>query len=208
MTCWRPSRNGVWYTGQLLKFSSHFSWSLLRLFYTFNLPQLHYIQLMIWKNTHLSIEGLTGQQKSWGRKNLPTKLRDMITARHRSGEDYKKVSAALNFPKSTGASIILKWQKFGTTRTFSRTGHPLKLRNWGRKALVKRGDQELDSISGSRSDCLCGDGTKFQKNDHHCLPPLTWPLGSIHTGCFYKTINCLTNRLGLCSPRYLMAMIR
>ena len=37
------------------------------------------------------------------------------------------MSAALNIPKNTVASIILKWKKFGTTKTLPRAGRPAKL---------------------------------------------------------------------------------
>ena len=49
-------------------------------------------------------------------KELPEELRDRIVSRHRSGEGYKKDSAPLKVPKTTVASIIVKWKKFGTTR--------------------------------------------------------------------------------------------
>ena len=48
-------------------------------------------------------------------RELSLDLRDRIVSRHRSGEGYKKISAALKVPKSTVASIILKWKKFGIT---------------------------------------------------------------------------------------------
>ena len=57
--------------------------------------------------------------------------------RHRSGEGYRKVSAALKVPMSTVASIICKWKKFGTTRTLPRAGRPSKLSDWGRRALAR-----------------------------------------------------------------------
>ncbi|KAL0162276.1 hypothetical protein M9458_041672, partial [Cirrhinus mrigala] len=60
-----------------------------------------------------------------------------IVARHRSGQGYKKISAALKVPKSTVASIILKWKTFGTTRTLPRAGRPAKLSYRGRRALVR-----------------------------------------------------------------------
>ncbi len=66
-------------------------------------------------------------------KELPEELRDRIVARHRSGQGYKKISAALKVPKSTVASIILKWKTFGTTRA----GRPAKLSYRGRRALVR-----------------------------------------------------------------------
>ena len=46
------------------------------------------------------------------------------------------MSAALKVPKNTVASIILKWKKFGTTKTLPRGGCPAKLSNRGRRALV------------------------------------------------------------------------
>ncbi len=47
------------------------------------------------------------------------------------------MSAALKVPKSTVASIILKWKTLGTTRTLPRAGHPAKLSYRGRRALVR-----------------------------------------------------------------------
>ncbi|KAL0190899.1 hypothetical protein M9458_013597, partial [Cirrhinus mrigala] len=49
----------------------------------------------------------------------------------------QKISAALKVPKSTVASIILKWKTFGTTRTLPRAGRPAKLSYRGRRALVR-----------------------------------------------------------------------
>ncbi len=70
-------------------------------------------------------------------KELPEELRDRIVARHRSGQGYKKNSAALKVPKSTVASIILKWKTFGTTRTLPRAGRPAQTELSGRRALVR-----------------------------------------------------------------------
>ncbi|CAJ0964364.1 unnamed protein product [Ranitomeya imitator] len=39
--------------------------------------------------------------------------------------------------KSTVASIILKWKKFGTIRSLPRPGRPAKLSNHGRRALMR-----------------------------------------------------------------------
>ena len=47
------------------------------------------------------------------------------------------MSAALNIPKNTVASIILKWKKFGTTKTLPRDSHLVKLSNQVRMALVR-----------------------------------------------------------------------
>ena len=70
-------------------------------------------------------------------KELSIELQDRIVSRHRSGEGYQKMSAALKVPKNTVASFILKSMKFGTTKTLPRAGRPAKLSNRGRKALVR-----------------------------------------------------------------------
>ena len=44
-------------------------------------------------------------------EELPAELRDRIVLRHRSGEGYKNISAALKVPKSKAASIIIKSKK-------------------------------------------------------------------------------------------------
>uniref|UniRef100_A0A9J7Z1X3 Transposase Tc1-like domain-containing protein n=1 Tax=Cyprinus carpio carpio TaxID=630221 RepID=A0A9J7Z1X3_CYPCA len=77
---------------------------------------------------------MSEQMRIMGSKELPEDLRDRIVARHRSGQGYKKISAAL---KNTVASIILKWKTFGTTRTLPRAGRPAKLSYRGRRALVR-----------------------------------------------------------------------
>jgi transposase len=68
---------------------------------------------------------------------LSVELRDRIVSRHRSGEGYQSISAALKVPKNTVAPIILKWKKFETTKTLHRAGRPAKLSNQGRRALVR-----------------------------------------------------------------------
>ncbi|KAG2462424.1 TCB1 transposase, partial [Polypterus senegalus] len=70
---------------------------------------------------------------------LPEELRDRIVARHRSGQGYKKNSATLKVPKSTVASIILKWKTFVTTRTLPRAGRPAKLSYRWEKSFGERG---------------------------------------------------------------------
>ncbi len=80
---------------------------------------------------------MSEQMRIMRSKELPEELRDRIVARHRSGQGYNKNSAALKVPKSTVASIILKWKTFGTTRTLPRAGRPAKLSYRGRRALVR-----------------------------------------------------------------------
>ncbi len=80
---------------------------------------------------------MSEQMRIMRSKELPEELRDRIVARHRSGQGYKNISAALKVPKSTVAFIILKWKTFGTTRTLPRAGRPAKLSYRGRRALVR-----------------------------------------------------------------------
>uniref|UniRef100_A0AAZ3SLK9 Sleeping Beauty transposase HTH domain-containing protein n=1 Tax=Oncorhynchus tshawytscha TaxID=74940 RepID=A0AAZ3SLK9_ONCTS len=98
---------------------------------------------MMWKDTHLSIYGPTADSACQSKyqammsKELSVELRDRIVSRHRSGERYQNIFAALKVPKNTMAAIILKWKKFGTTKTLPRAGRPAaKLSNRGRRALV------------------------------------------------------------------------
>jgi hypothetical protein len=98
---------------------------------------------MIWKDTHLSIYGprvdSACQRKNQAirSKELSVELRERVTSRHRSGEGYQNISAALKVPKNTVASIILKCKKFGTTKTLPRAGRQAKLSNRGRRTLVR-----------------------------------------------------------------------
>ena len=70
-------------------------------------------------------------------KELYVELQDRILSRHRSGEGYQNISAALKVTNNTVASIILKWNKFGTTMDLPRAVRSAKLSNWGRRALVR-----------------------------------------------------------------------
>ncbi len=88
---------------------------------------------------------MSEQMRIMRSKELPEELRDRIVARHRSGQGYKKIYAELKVPKSTVASIILKWKTFGTTRTLPRAGHTAKLSYRGRRALVREVKKKLSS---------------------------------------------------------------
>ena len=76
---------------------------------------------------------MSEQKQAMRLKELSLELQDRIMSRHRSGEGYHNISAAL---KNTVASIILKWKRFGATKTLPRAGRPTKLSNRGRRALV------------------------------------------------------------------------
>jgi transposase len=72
------------------------------------------------------------EQKPSHEDELPVELRTRIVSRHRSGKRYQNISAALKDSKNTVASIILKWKKFGTTKTLLRAGCLAKLSNQGK----------------------------------------------------------------------------
>lgn len=59
------------------------------------------------------------------KKNKPCGQRncfERIVSRHRFGEGYKQISAPLKIPKRSAVSRILKWKRFGTTRTLGEEG--------------------------------------------------------------------------------------
>ncbi len=109
-------------------------------------------------------------------KELPEELRDRIVARHRSGQGYKNISAALKVPKSTVASIILKWKTFGMTRTLPRTGRPAKLSYRGRRALVREVKKNPKITVAELQRCIREMGESCRKSIHHCSPP---PVGAL-----------------------------
>ncbi len=117
-------------------------------------------------------------------KELPEELRDRIEARHRSGQGYKKISAALKVPKSTVASIILKWKTFGTTRTLPRAGRPAKLSYRGRRALVREVRRTQRSLWLSSRDAF-GRWEKVVESQPSLQPSTSrgfmaeWPDGSM-----------------------------
>ncbi len=112
---------------------------------------------------------MSEQMRIMRSKELPEELRDRIVARHRSGQGYKKISAALKVPKSTVASIILKWKTFGTTRTLPRAGRPA---NWaiGGESLGERGKEEPKDHCGWAPEMHSGDGRKFVESQPSLQP--------------------------------------
>ncbi len=127
---------------------------------------------------------MSEQMRIMRSKELPEELRDRIVARHRSGQGYKKISAALKVPKSTVASIILKWKTFGTTRTLPRAGRPAKLSYRGRRALVREVKKNPKITVAELQRCIreMGESCRNQPS----LQPSTsrgfmaeWPDGSL-----------------------------
>jgi hypothetical protein len=108
-------------------------------------------------------------------KELSVELRDRIVLRHRSGEGNQKMSAALQVPKNTVASIILKCKKFGANKTLPRAVVWPTEQSWV-KGLGQGGDQEPDGHSDRAPEFLCGDWRNFQKDNHLCSTPTIRPL--------------------------------
>ena len=73
---------------------------------------------MIWKGTHLFGKAHTvdrayqSKNQAMRSKELSIEVQDGIVSRHRSGEGYQNISAALKISKNTVTSIILKWKTF------------------------------------------------------------------------------------------------
>ncbi|KAI3371323.1 hypothetical protein L3Q82_023940 [Scortum barcoo] len=86
-------------------------------------------------NTDFGVPQLTvhvsEHKPSMKSKELSVDLIDRIV---KSGEGYRKLSAALKVPMSTVASIIHKWKKFGTTRTLPRASRLSKLSDLGKRS--------------------------------------------------------------------------
>uniref|UniRef100_A0AAZ3RTC3 Sleeping Beauty transposase HTH domain-containing protein n=1 Tax=Oncorhynchus tshawytscha TaxID=74940 RepID=A0AAZ3RTC3_ONCTS len=109
---------------------------------------------MIWKGTQGLVGGPTVDSACQS-KNQAMRWKELshsIVSRHRSGEGYQQLSAALKVPKNTVASIILKWKKFGNTKS-----------NRGRRTLVR---EVTKNPMVTLSEFLCGDGIAFQKDKH------------------------------------------
>ncbi len=127
---------------------------------------------------------MSEQMRIMRSKELPEELRDRIVARHRSAQGYKKNSAALKVPKSTVASIILKWKTFGTTRTLPRAGRPAKLSYRGRRALVREVKKNQRSLWLSSRDAF-GRWEKVVESQPSLQPSTSrgfmaeWPDGSL-----------------------------
>ncbi len=107
---------------------------------------------------------MSEQMRIMRSKELPEELRDRIVAKYRSGQGYKKMSAALNVPKSTVASIILKWKTFGTTRTLPRAGRPAKLSYRGRRALVREVKKNPNITVAELQRCIREMGESCRKS--------------------------------------------
>ena len=59
------------------------------------------------------------------------------------------------FPRTQWPPPILKWKRFGTTKTLPRAGFPAKLSNRGRRALVREVTKN-PMVTDRDPELLCG----------------------------------------------------
>ncbi len=88
----------------------------------------------------------------------------------------QKCSAALKVPKSTVASIILKWKTIGMTRTLPRAGRLAKLSYRGRRALVREVKKNPKITVAELQRCIREMGESCRKSTITCSPP---PVGAL-----------------------------
>jgi hypothetical protein len=79
-------------------------------------------------------------------------------------------------PKNTVTSIILKWKKFGTTKTLPTAGRLFLQLAAQTEQLGEKGLGQGDSHPDRAPEFLCGDGRTFQNDNHLCSTPPIRPL--------------------------------
>ena len=100
-------------------------------------------------------------------KEMAVQLKERIVSRHRSGERYQRLSAALKVPTNTVASIILKWKKVYSTKT-PRAGRPAKLNNRVRRTLVREVSMKLMVTLTELQSFSLEMGEPSRKDNHLC----------------------------------------
>ena len=89
-------------------------------------------------------------------KELSKQVRDKVLEKYRPRLGYKKISKTLNVPQSTIKSIIKKLKEHGTTTNLPREGHPPKLTDQARRALIraatKRPKTTLKELQSSKME--------------------------------------------------------
>uniref|UniRef100_A0A8C7MH88 SEC24 homolog D, COPII coat complex component n=1 Tax=Oncorhynchus kisutch TaxID=8019 RepID=A0A8C7MH88_ONCKI len=89
-------------------------------------------------------------------KEHTRQVRDTVVKKFKAGFGYKKISQALNIPKSTVQAIILKWKEYQTTANLPRPGRPSKLSAHTRRRLIrdvaKRPMITLDELQRSTAE--------------------------------------------------------
>ncbi|CDR00860.1 unnamed protein product, partial [Oncorhynchus mykiss] len=79
-------------------------------------------------------------------KKHTRQVRDTVVKKFKAGFGYKKISQALNIPRSTVQAIILKWKEYQTTANLPRPGRPSKLSAHTRRRLIRDAAKVGDSV--------------------------------------------------------------
>lgn len=89
-------------------------------------------------------------------KEHTRQVRDTVVKKFKAGFGYRKISQALNIPRSTVQAIILKWKEYQTTANLPRPGRPSKLSAHTRRRLIrdaaKRPMITLDELQRSTAE--------------------------------------------------------
>lgn len=89
-------------------------------------------------------------------KEHTRQVRDTVVEKFKAGFGYRKISQALNIPRSTVQAIILKWKEYQTTANLPRPGRPSKLSAHTRRRLIrdaaKRPMITLDELQRSTAE--------------------------------------------------------
>uniref|UniRef100_A0A8K9WP00 Tc1-like transposase DDE domain-containing protein n=1 Tax=Oncorhynchus mykiss TaxID=8022 RepID=A0A8K9WP00_ONCMY len=89
-------------------------------------------------------------------KEHTRQVRDTVVKKFKARFGYKKISQALNIPRSTVQAIILKWNEYQTTANLPRPGRPSKLSAHTRRRLIrdaaKRPMITLDELQRSTAE--------------------------------------------------------
>uniref|UniRef100_A0A8K9XX01 Transposase Tc1-like domain-containing protein n=1 Tax=Oncorhynchus mykiss TaxID=8022 RepID=A0A8K9XX01_ONCMY len=89
-------------------------------------------------------------------KEHTRQVQDTVVKKFKAGFGYKKISQALNIPRSTVEAIILKWKEYQTTANLPRPGRPSKLSAHTRRRLIrdaaKRPMITLDELQRSTAE--------------------------------------------------------
>ncbi|MGH0168153.1 UNVERIFIED_CONTAM: hypothetical protein FKN15_054012 [Acipenser sinensis] len=113
-------------------------------------------------------------------KEHTRQVRDTVVEKFKAGFGYKKISQALNIPRSTVQAIILKWKEYQTTANLPRPGRPSKLSAHTRRILIrdaaKRPMITLDELQ--RSTAEVGDSVHRTSAvyDNQSYTAQIWPL--------------------------------
>uniref|UniRef100_A0AAY5KIL8 Transposase Tc1-like domain-containing protein n=1 Tax=Esox lucius TaxID=8010 RepID=A0AAY5KIL8_ESOLU len=92
------------------------------------------------------------------RREFPKHQRDLIVEKHQSVEGYTIISKALDIPWNTVKTVIIKWRKYGTTKTLPRSGRPSKINEKTRRKLVREASKRPTATLKELQEFLASTG--------------------------------------------------